>query len=88
MLDCLTATIGPFDIIEEKPKMTNDFDIKEARAGLIALRVHYGADSPVGYRASNLIEQLQNLEGATGEQRAGLLKAIGQSISEIEGLQR
>ncbi len=68
--------------------MTNDFDLKKARADLLALRVKVGADTPVGHRCSNLIEQLQNLEGATGEQRAGLLKGIARSIAEIEGLQR
>ncbi len=63
MLDCLIATIGPFDIIEEKPKMTNDFDISKARSDLMDLRARHGADSAIGHRCSNLIEQLQRVVG-------------------------
>ncbi len=68
--------------------MTNDFDLKTARKDLIALRVKHGADTPIGHRCSNLIEQLKNLQDATGDQRANLLKAISRSLSEIGVLQR
>ena len=60
-----------------------NFDIENSRRHLIALRVKYGADSPKGHRCSNLIEQIQNLETATGEQRANLQAAIRRSIAEL-----
>lgn len=68
--------------------MTNDFDIKKARSDLMEIRTKHGHDSPMGHRASNLIEQLGNLDGATGDQRANLLKSISRSLSEIGVLQR
>lgn len=68
--------------------MTNDFDIGKARSDLVDLRKKHGHDSAMGHRASNLIVQLENLEGATGDQRANLLKSISRSLSEIGVLQR
>lgn len=59
------------------------FDIDKARSELIAKRVAAGPDTEIGHRCSNLIGQLENLEGATGEQRANLLRLIEQSIREL-----
>jgi hypothetical protein len=53
-----------------KPYMTQEI------RDLIVQRNAYGADTPKGHAASNLIEQLQNLVTAEGEQRERLLKAI------------
>jgi hypothetical protein len=60
-----------------------EFDLDKTRADLIAKRVAAGADSPIGHRCSNLIEQLENLQGATGDQRANLIKLIGASLRDL-----
>jgi hypothetical protein len=44
-------------MIEEKTRVPN---FEDARRDLIALRVKYGADSPIGHRCSNIIEMLKN----------------------------
>lgn len=36
-----------------------NFDLENTRRELIALRVKYGADSPVGHRTSNIIELMK-----------------------------
>ena len=61
-----------------------NFDVENSRRHLIALRVKFGADTPKGHRCSNLIEQIQAMETAEGEQRANLQKAIKRSISELD----
>ena len=66
--------------------MTNDFDLKAIRKQLTALRTRHGADSPVGHRCSNLIEQLKNYEEATGEQRQELEKNIAKSVADLAKL--
>jgi hypothetical protein len=68
--------------------MTNDFDLDKARSDLMTLRNKHGADTAIGHRCSNLIEQLQNLEGATGDHRAGLQKLMARSIKELAELTR
>lgn len=65
--------------------MTNDFDPKTIRKHLDALRAKFGADTAAGHRCSKLIEQLKNLDGATGEQRKNLEKSISQSVAELAG---
>lgn len=66
--------------------MTNDFDPKTIRKSLDALRAKHGADTPIGYRCSKLIEQLKRYPGSTGEQRANLEKFIAQSVAELSKL--
>lgn len=53
---------------------------------LIAMRVKYGADSPIGNRCSNLVEMLQNYEGASGDQRRALAKNIQKQMAELAKL--
>lgn len=60
-----------------------NFDVENSRRHLIALRVRFGANSPKGHRCSNLIEQIQAMETAEGEQRAHLQAAIKRSITEL-----
>ncbi len=36
------------------------FDLENTRRDLIALRVKYGADTPIGHRCSNIAELLDN----------------------------
>ncbi len=36
-----------------------NFDLENTRRSLIALRVKHGADSPIGHRASNIVELFQ-----------------------------
>lgn len=60
-----------------------NFDVETSRRHLIALRVKFGADTPKGHRCSNLIEQIEAMQTAEGEQRANLQKAIARSIKEL-----
>lgn len=71
---------------ESDTPMTQDrsaFDPAEARRQLIAKRVAAGADSEIGHRCSNLIEQLGNLATATGAQRANLIKLMEASMRDL-----
>lgn len=53
---------------------------------LIAMRVKYGADSPIGNRCSNLVEMLQNYEGAEPVRRKLLAKNIEKQMAELAKL--
>jgi hypothetical protein len=66
--------------------MTNDFDLETIRAQLDALRAKHGADTPIGHRCSNLIEQLKNYEAATPDLRRDLEKFISRSVAELAAL--
>lgn len=63
-----------------------NFDIEQATAELIAMRVKHGADTPVGRRISDLIQQVNKLRTATGDQRENLIKLIEQSMTDIRGI--
>jgi len=63
-----------------------NFDLENTRRELIAMRNKHGADTPVGHRISNLIEQCENLRTAEGEQRAHLIKFIDKSMADIKAL--
>lgn len=63
-----------------------NFDIEKTRRELIAMRVRHGAETPVGHRISNLIEQMENLRTAEGDQRARLIKSIDRLVTEIKAL--
>jgi hypothetical protein len=60
-----------------------NFDVEDARRELTAMRKKLGADTPAGHRCSNLIEQLQNLRNAEGEQRANLEKSIKLQMADL-----
>lgn len=60
-----------------------NFDVENSRRHLIALRVRFGADTPKGHRCSNLIEMINNMETATGEQLANLRKSVKRTIAEL-----
>lgn len=62
------------------------FDIESTRRDLITMRNKHGADTPVGHRISNLIEQCENLRTATGDQRTHLIASIEQSMTEIRAM--
>lgn len=62
------------------------FELEDTRRKLIALRVKLGAETPAGYRCSNLVEQLQNYQTAEGEQKANLAKSIQKSMEELTAL--
>lgn len=63
-----------------------NFDLENTRRSLIAMREKFGADTPEGHRCSNLVEQLQNYAGATGEQKAHLEKSISQQMEKLSKL--
>ena len=75
---------GPAEMPRTNRDLENmNFDVETSRRHLIALRVKFGANGPKGHRCSNLIEQIQAMETATGEQRANLQKSIRRSIEEL-----
>jgi hypothetical protein len=61
-------------------------DRRTTRRNLIALRVTLGAETPAGHRCSNLVEQLENMREATGDQRAHLAKSIQKQMAELTAL--
>jgi hypothetical protein len=63
-----------------------NFDLENTRRELIAMRLKHGAETPVGHRISNLIEQCENLRSATGEQRTRLIDNIEKSMTDIKRL--
>ena len=58
----------------------------DIRRRLIALRNKHGADSPAGHRCSNIIEQLQNMRDAEGDQRGHLVRALERQMQELANL--
>lgn len=70
-------------MIEEKPEVTN---LEDTRRELIGIRVKYGAESPIGHRCSNLIEQMQNLEGGSRAQQAALKRLMPQAMADLQRL--
>jgi hypothetical protein len=69
--------------------MINYFELPKIRKQLDALRLKHGADSAVGHRCSNLIEQLRNLKSlknAIGERRPDLENNIAKSVAELAKL--
>lgn len=60
-----------------------NFDYENTRRDLIGKRTAAGADTPIGHRCSNLIEQLDNYRTAEGEQRANLAKSIQRTVAEL-----
>lgn len=71
---------------ESGTKLTQErsgFDLENARRDLIAKRNAAGADTEIGHRCSNLIEQLENYRTAEGDQRANLAKSIERTLKEL-----
>lgn len=64
----------------------NGFELEDARRQLIASRNAAGADTPIGHRYSNLIELLENVRGAVGDQRTHLIASIQKQMSELAKL--
>ena len=62
-----------------------NFDFENTRRKLIATRVSVGAKTRRGHAASNLVEQLEHLQTATGAQRDNLLKAIPYQMARLAG---
>lgn len=64
--------------------MTNDFDLVDTRRRLDAMRVKHGADTPIGHRCSNLIEQIQSYRNTKDiETRRNLAKLIAGSVADL-----
>lgn len=69
--------------------MTNNnqtFELETTRRNLIAMRQFFGADTPEGHRCSNIVELLENREGATVGHLAEIDKNIAEQISDLEKL--
>lgn len=66
-----------------------NFDLENTRRDLIAMRVKHGANTPIGHRCSNLLEQLENLSKSTDQdQRHRLEKNISQTVAELAALSK
>ncbi len=63
-----------------------NLDFENTRRDLIAKRTAAGANTPIGHRCSNLIEQIDAYRTAEGEQRTNLAKSIKLSLTELAGL--
>jgi hypothetical protein len=63
-----------------------DFELEDTRRKLIALRSKMGAETPAGYRCSNIVEQLENLRTAEGDQRGHLVKGLDRQMRELAEL--
>lgn len=61
------------------------FDLLTVRKQLDALRANYGADTPIGHRCSNLIEQLKNYERGTGD-RWAIQQNMAKSLADLARL--
>lgn len=62
-------------------------DWDQTRRELIALRVTHGADSAIGHRCSNAIEQLETYQRCpAGTQRLALRNALGRTMTELAQL--
>lgn len=59
--------------------------VPSLRRQLIATRVIVGPKSRKGDACSNLVEQLEHMRTATGEQRANLQKAIPLQMAVLAG---
>lgn len=67
--------------------MTDDF--KQTRRDLIALRKKHGADSPIGHRCSNLLEQTENYAKETDrDARKRLAAGIERQMAGLSALRR
>lgn len=63
-----------------------NLDHETTRRNLIAMRLKFGAKTPAGMRCSNLVEQLENLRTATGEQKAALEAFIKEQMADLAKL--
>lgn len=63
------------------------FDPIDTRRKLIAMRVKAGAKTPRGHACSNLVEQLDHFQTATGAQREHLARAIPYQMARLSGQQ-
>ena len=81
-------TLKPNENIENSPHLLpRSFDPEATRRFLIAERVEAGARSPMGFRCSNLIEQVKNYQTAAApEQAAHLELSIRRSVAEIQAI--
>jgi hypothetical protein len=61
-------------------------EFEESRRQLIALRSKLGALTPAGHRCSNLVEQLDAMRTAQGDQRKHLAKGIERQMAELTEL--
>lgn len=64
-------------------------DLKQIRRDLFALRKKHGADSAIGHRCSNVLEQLENLAKETDrDARRRLAAKIERQMADLEKLLR
>lgn len=78
-----SATCTGIDAGLTQPR--SGFDLETTRRDLIAMRLKHGADSKIGMRCSNVIEQLQNILRGTGD-RWQLLDNLPRQMADLERL--
>jgi hypothetical protein len=81
-LHCLTLTEGPIEMIEEKTEVPNG----RLGASLINKRELFGANTPPGYRCSNLFELLENRRTATGWQLRNIEASMARQARDLARL--
>lgn len=65
-----------------------NLDHENARRKLHAVANEVGWKTPAGHRASNILQQLEEYQTATGDQKANLDKLIPQQMAEFDRLVR
>ena len=66
-----------------------DWWFESTRRDLIALRVKHGADTPIGHRCSNLIEQIKSYRSKVARDDFGadvIQRLIKRSMTELQSL--
>lgn len=60
--------------------------MESIRRDMTAIREAHGADSEIGHRCSNIVELIQELQGATGEQREAVMANIQKQAADLQRL--
>jgi hypothetical protein len=60
--------------------------VDSIRRDMMAIREAHGATSEIGYRCSNIVELIQELQGATGEQREAVMANIEKQAADLQRL--
>jgi hypothetical protein len=60
--------------------------MESIRSDMLAIRDAHGFDSDIGYRCSNIVELIQELQGATGEQREAVMANIEKQAADLQRL--
>lgn len=61
-------------------------DLESTRRDMIAIHDAYGPDSPIGRQCSNIVELIEKLPYATGDQREAVMANIQKQAADLQRL--